>query len=520
MGSQREIDFLQLQEKQLSALLSGKIPDIPLSELLYGEDGPDGEGGQDGEGGREAPPAGGEYGPGAGGDSESGAAGELIKSCAEKFEKLVSQIKEMRVFMQALCLGNLSAEVPGRRNYLSAPLKELHTQFSSLTWSMEQLAKGNIVSRLYYQGVLFESFNSLINKVAIVSNQLETARSKEQTWEWSVNSWRYHQILSALNNLRIMVLEVAQDGKIVYANRPATEYFGEIKYLKRAADDKQNSEGDEVITSGKGKVITVPGAVANAHPAVKNAMSLSGELEDYLARIGDEDADGHFPKFREIFDEPNNSWYKITSDIVHFSDSRTGYLHMIDNISEWKKNESTLKQTATTDPLTGVYNRGFGLQALEEALNESRNGTPSCAAFIDMDDLKKINDVYGHNSGDYAIRTIADALTSSVRDNNDVVCRFGGDEFIIIFKNCTEPVAQKAILRMRDKLREINKDKPSDFVLDFSHGIVQIDNTNDIELKTVIEEMDKTMYKNKSERKRAAMLAKEKAAALPEAKLQ
>jgi len=177
---------------------------------------------------------------------------------------------------------------------------------------------------------------------------------------------------------------------------------------------------------------------------------------------------------------------------------------MIDNISEWKSHENSLKQTAVTDPLTGVYNRGFGLKTLEEAIFDAKNGTPFCAAFIDLDGLKVINDVYGHNSGDYAIRTVCDALSTSVRDR-DIVCRFGGDEFIIIFKNCTEPVAQQAIKRMIKKLDDINMSGQNGFDLEFSHGIIEIDGSCD-DMQDLIEEMDQIMYKNKAARKQAKKL--------------
>jgi diguanylate cyclase (GGDEF)-like protein len=180
---------------------------------------------------------------------------------------------------------------------------------------------------------------------------------------------------------------------------------------------------------------------------------------------------------------------------------------MVDNINEWKKNESSLKQTAVTDPLTGVYNRGYGLQALEQAIFDVKNGMPYCAAFIDLDGLKSINDKHGHTNGDYAIRTIADVLVSSVRDNRDTVCRFGGDEFIIVFKNCTESAASKAITRMRSKLYEINRTNGKDFNVDFSHGIVELDALHTNEMRLVIEEMDQMMYKNKAKRKQASLLA-------------
>lgn len=394
----------------------------------------------------------------------------------EKFKMLTSQLSEMREFIQALCKGDLDAKVPGRRNYMAAPLKELHTQLLSLTWSMGQLAKGNIVGRLYYSGMLFESFNSLIDKVASVSNEHENERtSKEQSWEWSVNSWRYHQILSALNNLRIMVLEVSEDGKIVYANRPAKEYFGDIDQLTHLSKDD---------------------------------LRFESILENYLAQVNYEDDSAGFPRFMEIYDEPNNYWYKITSDRVRFSDSSTGYLHMIDNISEWKKHESSLKHTATTDPLTGVYNRGFGLQALEDVITAAKSGVTSCAAFIDLDNLKTINDLYGHNSGDYAIQTVAQALISSVRGNKDVVCRYGGDEFIIIFNNCKVSSATRAIERMNAKLEEVNSKSGLDFDVGFSHGLVEIDQNNENDLHDVIAQMDQIMYKNKAEKKQNALNAK------------
>jgi len=396
---------------------------------------------------------------------------ELISDCFTQFQTLIAHLDEIRCFMQELCQGNLDAVVPGRRNYLAAPLKELHTQLASLTWSMGQLARGNVVSRLYYRGELFEAYNSLIEKVASVSNQLETAKSNEQKWAWSVNSWRYHQILSALNNLHIMVLEVSLDGKIIYANKPAREYFGDIEYL-------------------------------SAEPV--NSRTLINGLENYLAQINREDENTNFPIVREIYDESNNRWYKITSDRVEFTDAMSGYLHMIDNISEWKKHESSLKQTALTDPLTGIYNRGYGLQAIEDAIFGAKTGTPYCAAFIDIDGLKIINDKFGHNSGDYAICTIADTIASSVRDNRDTVCRFGGDEFIIIFKNCVKAAAQQAISRMLRKLDLINSEHDKGYDLEFSFGIIEIDANRENDLRGLIEKMDQCMYENKTARKKTA----------------
>ena len=474
-----ENELLKLHKSYLDALLSGKIPALPETP---GEGAP--AGGALPSGGA---PAAHDTSPAPGGALPSGTSpapggldGEDAKLLAEYgkgFVTLISQIAEIRNFMQALCQGDLNAKVPGRRNYIAAPLKELHTQLSSLTWGMEQLSKGNVVGRLYYRGVLFESFNSLIEKIAALSNHVDASnKAGDATWDWSVNSWRYHQILSALNNLRIMVIEVAQDGRIVYANRPAKEYFGEIEPMPNKPE---------------------------------GAVPLTNELGRYLAQICGESEKTDFPKFGEIYDEQNNCWYKITSDKVHFSETRSGYLHMIDNISEWKRHESNLKKSASIDPLTGIYNRRYGLQALEEAIQAAKSGIASCAAFIDLDNLKSINDKFGHNSGDDAIKTIAQTLSSSIRDKKDVVSRFGGDEFVIIFKNCKEQSAKMAIGRMLDKLDTINGENAVGYRLGFSHGIVEIGGDNTAGLQGVIEQMDRLMYKNKTAKKQAAMLSNE-----------
>jgi len=472
MSQNKDRDLIELQKKVLDNLLLGKLPASVTTEpkrvnpwQLSGA-----------QTQKNLSPAEKIINSKAGVDIREITDDEYLIDYFDKFNTLVLQIGEIRRFMQDLCQGDLDAPPPGRRNYLAAPLKELHTQLSSLRWSMEQLAKGNVVSRLFYKGALFESFNSLIEKVASTSNQLDKARSSEPKWEWSVNSWRYHQILSALNQLHIMVLEVSLEGKIVYANRPAREYFGDIEYLS-----------DE------------PGS----------SHMLTSILEGYLLQVGKDGADGEFPKFKEIFDEPNNSWYKITSDKVSFTDAESGYLHMIDNINEWKKNENSLKQTAQTDPLTGVYNRRYGLQSLEEAIFEVKAGVPYCVAFLDLDGLKIINVEHGHTAGDYALRTIADTLASSIRDNRDIVCRFGGDEFVVIFKNCRKTMAKQAVARMWEKLGDINREHQKGFDVEFSHGIIEIDTGRTPDLRSVIEEVDQIMYKNKAARKEAKRLAKE-----------
>jgi diguanylate cyclase (GGDEF)-like protein len=92
-----------------------------------------------------------------------------------------------------------------------------------------------------------------------------------------------------------------------------------------------------------------------------------------------------------------------------------------------------LRELATRDSLTGLLNRGAALESLTLALAAVRRPQSDLALglfFIDLDDLKQINDQHGHEAGDAAIKAVADALKSITR-GGDVVARFGGDEFIV-----------------------------------------------------------------------------------------
>ena len=387
---------------------------------------------------------------------------------SNNFNLVMEHLKEMQDFSKALSRGNLDSTPPHRRNYLSAHLKELHTQFLSLTWSMQQLSKGQIVSQLIYPGILFESYNGLIEKIASTSNQnVSSALEQSATWDWSVNSWRYHQILSALNNLRIMVIEVAADGRIVYANKPATDYLGNMKRMPSVSERNQ----------------------ADISVLAKHLSIFSSDEHT-------------FPTFMEVYDEKQKSWFRITSDKVRFVSGDFGFLHMVDDINEWKNHEQQLNQKAINDPMTGVFNRRYGFSHLDKVLLSSFKNARSCAAFIDLDGLKAINDRYGHNDGDYAIKTLSEVMTASAREN-DVICRFGGDEFIIVFENCSVVTASKIIKRMQSNLKKINAANDKPFSIAFSYGIIQIDPAIDKSAQDIISRMDALMYENKSKKKKS-----------------
>lgn len=91
-----------------------------------------------------------------------------------------------------------------------------------------------------------------------------------------------------------------------------------------------------------------------------------------------------------------------------------------------------LERIAALDPLTGVYNRRFGLQRLEEELSRvQRHAGPLALVMFDIDHFKRVNDTYGHLAGDRVIRRLAQVARASVR-KGDVLVRYGGEEFLAV----------------------------------------------------------------------------------------
>lgn len=103
---------------------------------------------------------------------------------------------------------------------------------------------------------------------------------------------------------------------------------------------------------------------------------------------------------------------------------------------------------ASTDNLTGLLNR----RAFEEQLSAARQGTEVVAiAMVDLDHFKVLNDTYGHDTGDRALRLFSQVLNESFR-SHDLFCRYGGEEFAIAFPACTAAQARNALDSLRSRL--------------------------------------------------------------------
>jgi diguanylate cyclase (GGDEF)-like protein len=106
---------------------------------------------------------------------------------------------------------------------------------------------------------------------------------------------------------------------------------------------------------------------------------------------------------------------------------------------------TTVQTSAATDPLTGLANRWWFSQMLDERLRPKHGASP-CAAvlFLDLDGFKDVNDQRGHPAGDRLLAEVAKRISHSVRDH-DLVARHGGDEFVVLLENIEHPAVAHAV---------------------------------------------------------------------------
>lgn len=111
-----------------------------------------------------------------------------------------------------------------------------------------------------------------------------------------------------------------------------------------------------------------------------------------------------------------------------------------------------LRQLSTVDRLTGLLNRGYFDERIEEEASRARRyGRPLTVALIDLDKFKQFNDTYGHAAGDDALRTLANVLKLSVR-RSDIVARYGGEEFIVMFPETPVHEAMEKLETIRERI--------------------------------------------------------------------
>lgn len=244
----------------------------------------------------------------------------------------------------------------------------------------------------------------------------------------------------------------------------------------------------EIVTYGPGIGVGVlifalaqSGALSirNAE-AFNQAETLAHENQEMLDRIRDMN--------RALEEKVQERTYELNAMVEQLNHE----------ILERKEIAEKLKMHATTDALTGLFNRATGMALLVNQLNLSeRNQWDLTICFADLDYLKQVNDKYGHQAGDEMIKAASQIIVDHIRES-DSIFRMGGDEFIIIFPQCSVAEAAHIWARIQGGIDLYNQNRTHDWSISISCGFAQYTPGSRRKVADLIKEADQEMYRYKT----------------------
>lgn len=159
--------------------------------------------------------------------------------------------------------------------------------------------------------------------------------------------------------------------------------------------------------------------------------------------------------------------------------------------------QSELRSLSLKDELTGLYNRrGFLTLAGQHLKLARRTGQDFFIVFADIDDLKEINDTYGHAKGDRVLEAAATILRNTFRES-DILARFGGDEFLILVTDAVHDSADNIYERLQEQVEFVNSSDLINFDFSISFGVIPFDPGREVNIEDLIAKADKALYIDK-----------------------
>ena len=197
----------------------------------------------------------------------------------------------------------------------------------------------------------------------------------------------------------------------------------------------------------------------------------------------------HHPK------KNNDFWIDLTTRITDLDEEIVLYTTFKD-ITEQKRTAQLLKEQASTDPLTGLYNRRqFEILAYQAIQSSRRYNHPYTVGMLDIDFFKKINDTYGHDAGDTVLKNLAKTLKETLR-KADVVARYGGEEFVMFLSNTSPADARTAAEHVREAIADMETTVNGKVIpITVSIGLSDDQITN---LAGLVRQADEALYASKA----------------------
>ncbi|QWZ93081.1 GGDEF domain-containing protein [Aeromonas sp. FDAARGOS 1411] len=232
-------------------------------------------------------------------------------------------------------------------------------------------------------------------------------------------------------------------------------------------------------------------ALVNELQAIDHSLASYNSIDALKRAIS-----GHMGAINLLLQERDSTAARERHLLTRLSTMESKLRLMKEETAEYKKRLTIQKHKLFLDSLTQVHNRA----ALDERLEQEykrwlRYRTPLCMAIIDIDHFKNINDNYGHMAGDKALKVVAKALQSALRDT-DFIARFGGEEFVVLLPNINPDKFQKPLETLRQTIKSIPfrfRDAKVEITISIGATLFKDgDNPSD-----VFERADKALYHSK-----------------------
>ncbi len=204
-------------------------------------------------------------------------------------------------------------------------------------------------------------------------------------------------------------------------------------------------------------------------------------------------------QMEERFIEKMKGHYHVSCTPIFSGDGRVErFVEVCRDISKRKKMEEMLRETAIRDTLTGLFNRRGFLTLAEQQLHVAeRNNRNMLLLFLDLNNMKGINDEFGHKEGDQALIDTAAILRKTFRES-DIIARMGGDEFaVLLTEPSTRDIEGIILEHVRDNLNSHNEKEGRAYGLSFSMGLASYDPERSCSLGELLMRADAMMYEDK-----------------------
>ncbi|MDR3278337.1 MAG: diguanylate cyclase [Oscillospiraceae bacterium] len=358
-------------------------------------------------------------------------------------------VSEMRAFSGALAKGDLTGALPSRDNELAAPLKALHATLKHLTWQTQQVAKGDYRQHVDYLGDFADAFNTMTKQLeqryAALTEEIERSRQKTQA-------------LSQSNDLfEIVTKETAQ--WIAVVERVSREWLF------------SNYPVASILADGA--------FLPQLERWIGDRLSVLDAEEDFRAAVMELTANG-LAQYFSVMSRPL-TWRE-----------RDAVVFVLTDVSAEHEHIKELETAAYRDPLTKQYNRHYGMRLLDQLTREKASFV---LCFVDIDNLKYVNDKYGHLEGDKYILHVTAVLRGFSPDI--AVCRLGGDEFMLLAQDWSAEKAETRMEALRGRLVERNASPEAFYYHSLSYGVIGVGADNTLSPSELLATADEKMYEYK-----------------------